>query len=672
MSLLTRPSASTQIINMPNDEQTERGRSPDTKTKTQSNNSQLKAITSDMPTNSSQDVTPTARTAQHAAKTTQGALPSPSPSGLGLCNTTFSYIQTRIEKLLGQSQSEFPSRFTSVMLDRLLNEQKERWKKGSRASESEAIRAENRSRSRAEGDGAPSILPQDLSAHVADAEMRSSSSESVIKPERSSSIGHNDKHPSSAQRDSSESASQGKQRAEAIPDPPFYEHQPSEQLASQPEDNNPLSLGVPAFDYAIAPFLEANLSYHSYIEPPSLIESPTSASLSSPLTGPEPDEISVVTSVEDESFPVPNSLPPIVQNNSTFKTRLKILDVRTALIRCAVVSRTALELEQLPCKKDKTLASNEYSKVYVIADLALNTARELQSDGLQARCYYWKGRACGGQKCWNDAVHAFEKALQFDTADEELEPENRGGLTPIEKADVHFLKRSAERRAIHDEPVRRARMLRDEERAWVIADKNDQEFNAVVKWTRSPGWNPDLEDVMRQWMQRTGRKEKRIELSPVLGSDGKEKIRYSDPDNDEVKWAGRPLTQEEIDYIEHGSREAPLLRWTGGPPSPFSSPIPTSSPRRRGSRPPRINTSLRPQSLSIAVHGTADAEEKLWSETAGTEATESDAEERPWSEAASVSTTAETDESEDDEPMRTFSWSSECSPPRTAVYRPVA
>ncbi|KAJ4301774.1 hypothetical protein N0V90_003868 [Kalmusia sp. IMI 367209] len=239
----------------------------------------------------------------------------------------------------------------------------------------------------------------------------------------------------------------------------------SEDHSRPPEAQSPhdplLPPSLSAFEWALSPWLKDHPEYELAYSPPA------SSNLSSPLPLPQtPPDAGEVSAASDEVFPdiqYETGIAPFVAHKDKVHTRIRVLQVRTALIRCAILSRSARELEHGAEWKGSKPAYKEYSKMNRVVDKAGQMAEELGSHGLQARCWYWKGRACGGQRYWDEAVKAFEKACYLDPLaelnssalheDGESDDERvgagaygRSGLTPLEKSDVRFLLESVKKK----------------------------------------------------------------------------------------------------------------------------------------------------------------------------------------------------------------------------------
>jgi hypothetical protein len=286
-------------------------------------------------------------------------------------------------------------------------------------------------------------------------------------------------------------------------------------------------------------------------------------------------------------------------NKNSLGTRIRISNVEVNLMRCAIIDGAASELERKTYRRANTPASQEYAKMHNIVQDALRIAQILRSDGLKARCHYWKGRTCGRQRFWLDAKRAFEKAEELDQAAKENDHEK--GLLPSEKADIKFLKRSVQKRAERADKDRKER----EELIARIEWRTEQagiEDPKVVDAKKSPMWRPETESAIRQWMERFGRT---FESSPDLGSDGASirSIDRSSQDEDETlerDWVKRPLSEAELRYVEHGDgNQATHTRRRNESPKPSRPSIATQKLRGRPSN-------LRISSFTSNTFGTAD------------------------------------------------------------------
>jgi hypothetical protein len=516
--------------------------------------------------------------------------------------TTFGYVKMMRERF-SQPTAESPAEVDSPPTGRLSPSRKEPWLRNKESSEPEHVnRGSNlyrRTHEKAdESDGQDGGLLQATWAQKAETTRENYTSNMANEPSRGRVRNDENANPL-AEQEYSKRSSREDSAVEKERNPPSPSEPRSPDHASPSQGRQHMPLNISAFNYALEPFLRANPRYAGQIEPPSPPDSSTSSDSLSPVALHSSDD-AVTDAREVRRMPVRAKLPPIVANKNRLDTRIKVLNVKMTLMRCAVIDRAAWELERNAWKKGSTSVYDEYSKMYKLVENAILVAKKLRSDELQARCFYWLGRACGRQRYWDEAEQAFEKAIHFDT---EIEENGRGkGLLPTERADVRFLKRSVQKRAQRAAADRKQRRKRDEEMAWKLAETRNLDFDEVVIWNKSPPWCPDTESAMRQWMQATGRE---IEASPQLDSDGEWQDPVDEDESLELEWVARPFTPEEIYYIEHGdNRQAPLTRQNDDSRSCFGS---VTSKRGQRDRPLSIHTNgLRPIGLGIAVSGTSD------------------------------------------------------------------
>lgn len=145
-------------------------------------------------------------------------------------------------------------------------------------------------------------------------------------------------------------------------------------------------------------------------------------------------------------------------------TRIKMVDVRTLLMRCSLMWRTAQMLEREEWRtalRSKAVSHEEkavkewygiYSKVGRAAEKAEKMARDLGIDGMQARAWYWRGRADAGRGYWDEAAMGFRRARELDPfrmekqKSEGVEEYGKNGLTPSERRDVEWLQKVCEKK----------------------------------------------------------------------------------------------------------------------------------------------------------------------------------------------------------------------------------
>ncbi|KAL5115100.1 hypothetical protein ACEQ8H_007015 [Pleosporales sp. CAS-2024a] len=138
----------------------------------------------------------------------------------------------------------------------------------------------------------------------------------------------------------------------------------------------------------------------------------------------------------------------VVQDDDGFRTRLQRIQLRTCLMQCTILQDTINQIQHQPWRrtKKKDTIPVHYAKLRKLACEARGFAEALESRELEARCEYWAGRGCGGAGDYQAAISHFKKALRLDVPnDDGAGDSNAGsmrrlrGLTPTEKADVHFL-----------------------------------------------------------------------------------------------------------------------------------------------------------------------------------------------------------------------------------------
>ncbi|KAK7192627.1 hypothetical protein PSPO01_01335 [Paraphaeosphaeria sporulosa] len=242
-----------------------------------------------------------------------------------------------------------------------------------------------------------------------------------------------------------------------------------------------LPLHTTPFAYAVDPYLQNNPEYRHYLSPTTPSSSSTLSNLPSGGSGVHADEVSART---DEAFPeIPfESIEVYLHERDKLQVRLQLQQVRTLLVRCTVLVRSAWALEQTgwrttACARGRSVdavADDEsrvehawykaYSKAGRAAEKAGQMAKALGIDGLQARTWYWKGQADAGRRYWDEAGAAFRRAEQFDREKSmalKVEEYGQIGLTPVERWDVGELRRKCEEK---DKRVQRRR----QQRAWAM------------------------------------------------------------------------------------------------------------------------------------------------------------------------------------------------------------
>jgi hypothetical protein len=241
------------------------------------------------------------------------------------------------------------------------------------------------------------------------------------------------------------------------------------------------------FAHALEPWLQENPEYRHYLEP-TTPSSSTPSSLPAQGSSMNSGEVSART---DEAFPeIPfESIAVYLRDRNEPEVRIKILHVRTLLLRCAVLVRGAWVLEQAEWKASaqrRGRGDNEagrmgqewykaYSKAGRAAEKGEQMAKALGVDGLQARSWYWKGRADAGRRYWDEAAAAFRRAEQFDRENRgavAMEEYGKMGLTPFERRDVEWLRKECQ---MKDELAQRRR----QQRTWAEGGNGVEELEEL-------------------------------------------------------------------------------------------------------------------------------------------------------------------------------------------------
>ncbi|CAO2654589.1 Nn.00g113220.m01.CDS01 [Neocucurbitaria sp. VM-36] len=312
-------------------------------------------------------------------------------------------------------------------------------------------------------------------------------------------------------------------------------------------------------------------------------------SISDLLPPPLDDEISYDGSNngEDDDEPIPDGIPTHLKEKDEFKTKMRLILLRTLLTRCEVLLSIVHELERKPWAYDATKPPYYYySKIRNFAYRARRLAEALESRDLQARCEYWAGRGCGGTRDWHAASQHFALAIKLDVENDTF-PSGRTkkrALRPNEKEDVHFLLESVTRR--HE------RWLRDTADARGAA-QYESEFTGkrieeCINWDSmdSPTWLPERDRVVQIWKRegRTGKKKGGTveDLGDDRECDDIEEKRKQD-NKYEQDLTRREFSAQERHYILHGDSQTAKRKEKiklKQPPKPIletSNPIPNPS-----------------------------------------------------------------------------------------------
>ncbi|KAF2645573.1 hypothetical protein P280DRAFT_476092 [Massarina eburnea CBS 473.64] len=293
----------------------------------------------------------------------------------------------------------------------------------------------------------------------------------------------------------------------------------------------------------------------------------------------EPDRKSV-TSADIKLDLSIDPLPPLLRNKDPFPVRVKVLRVRTKLMTCQIIDRTATTLER---KRDPQPGKiyQEYSKMLEHANNALQVARELRSDGLQARCHYWIGMATGKLRKWHNAVTEFKYAIELGNVDYKLEKKEvpdesveevkkePTGLRPAEYRDVLVLFMDVSVRAKEKDKRLMEKKAKKDDKTPKIPKKAGKPFKF---------WNPHRDAVLQQYayMMKDGLKAE-PNTNPASTSGSSEIPTYgsapqnetiSESDRTQEKTPDKPklsvlvqrLTKDELNYIHNGETQKDISK----------------------------------------------------------------------------------------------------------------
>ncbi|KAF1972111.1 hypothetical protein BU23DRAFT_166139 [Bimuria novae-zelandiae CBS 107.79] len=332
-----------------------------------------------------------------------------------------------------------------------------------------------------------------------------------------------------------------------------------------------LPASISAFEWALEPWLVSHPSYRAALAPTTPWSSSLSSFPSEVDSSFDSAEVSVAT---DDAFPeIPlESMGLYVRSRDEVLTRVRMLHVRTLLLRCAVLWRTAWALETTPLSlpyskqygqrapgdRDDEEGSGErmashsykaYSTAGRTAEKAEKMARDLGVDGLQARAWYWRGRADAGRRYWDEAAAAFRRARELDRPPQGrdrggVEEYGRSGLTPWERKDAVWLGDECTRRDEAAQARRLKRMCAREEGGVLMEmrelEDEDEEDEVPLGYVQGDGGNGAVEeeyvDVAREYsteypefMVAVGRVKEKYKSRPFV-----------------------PFSEEEWEYILHG------------------------------------------------------------------------------------------------------------------------
>lgn len=227
-----------------------------------------------------------------------------------------------------------------------------------------------------------------------------------------------------------------------------YEAPPRSDSRERPSLPN----GTTAFEHAIRPFL-TQYAGHQHFPQFRFATDPSTTSTS--LRSVPPRHVpkhSSSESAQEETNEVDGSgevVPTHLKKHNAFPTRLRLVQLRTLLLRCTVLQSTVREIERKAWFQAGEYNPHwHYSQIQQLARQARAYAEELGSRDLQARCEYWAGRGYGGTGDYGAAAEHFSMAMKLDIPNDVYRDGSvkLRGLTPREKEDVHFLYRSVLKR----------------------------------------------------------------------------------------------------------------------------------------------------------------------------------------------------------------------------------
>ncbi|CBX89940.1 hypothetical protein IAQ61_003492 [Plenodomus lingam] len=201
---------------------------------------------------------------------------------------------------------------------------------------------------------------------------------------------------------------------------------------------------------------------------------------------------------EDEEGDVPeDSIPTYLKKHDAYETKMRLIQLRTILMRCQVLQSAVINIERKPwIPSVENQANTYYSKMRKLAYRARELAERLESRELQARCEYWAGRGHGGTHDFESAKECFALAMNLDVENGTLpngEPRLRG-LRPNEKEDVRFLFGYASQ---HEEEWRR-RIKDVHEAAPVQVGQSNLRDEKCLDWSNISklAWRPERDRIM--------------------------------------------------------------------------------------------------------------------------------------------------------------------------------
>jgi hypothetical protein len=266
-------------------------------------------------------------------------------------------------------------------------------------------------------------------------------------------------------------------------------------IASSRELPHVLPKGISAYEYALGPFfenLEDHFDKHQFCLPPLTKHEDESQAAVSLQDDEELFGVDVQIRTEPPEYGIPADILEYVPN-----AKLRSMQIRVSLMRCAVLQTTIRELQRKPWATRKTRTPRwYYEQMRKLSYEAYALAESLKSKDLKARCAYWFGRACGGTRDYGAAEDYFWEALLGDVENGVYRSGRvkLRGLRPTEKADVKFLLQSCTKR--NADYVERERPKR--EWAEIQSEATGIPIEVLIEDTmpQSPPWVPDRDRVM--------------------------------------------------------------------------------------------------------------------------------------------------------------------------------
>jgi hypothetical protein len=326
-----------------------------------------------------------------------------------------------------------------------------------------------------------------------------------------------------------------------------------------------------AFEYAMRPFLDTTTDDDDdefRFRLPSPIEQGNSSVATSPLFQPlQDDEISYASDEEEEDEEIhEDGVPTHLKEKDSFRTTMRLIQLRTLLMQCTILLATVQELERKPWVVDRKRPHHwYYSKMRRLSYKAFSLAQLLESQDLQARCEYWLGRACGGTRDYQAAEEHFKLAVQLDVPNDRHKngTTRLRGLRPAEKADVRFLLNSVCAR--QKEWVERDEQIKAEAERLSRGSRVPAQHYIDASTRYEPPWMPDRDRAVYLAKKSFGVPTQLRNKAPAAQDtshspnfdeaarlEAQVIARYAHEDQDMQDMTRRILTKQEWHYIHHG------------------------------------------------------------------------------------------------------------------------